>query len=107
MELLAALCAYLTFPDLLDGVPVHHYIDNRAAIAGLVSGYSGHADSGALIHAFHVCMSQCRSRPWFSFVYSEDNISDLPSRFEYALLRSMGAVRRRCVVPSLHSLVTL
>ena len=52
-------------------------------------------------------MSRCRSRPWFSFVYSEDNISDLPSRFEYALLRGMGAVRRRCVLPSLHSLVTL
>ena len=29
------LVAYLTFPDLLDGVPVHHFVDNKAAIAGL------------------------------------------------------------------------
>ena len=35
-ELYAALCAYVTFPDLLRGRLVHHFIDNKAAEAGLV-----------------------------------------------------------------------
>ena len=105
MELLAVLAAYLTFPDVLAGQPVHHYVDNRSAIAGLISGYSGRADSGAVIHAFQACMLELQCRPWFSFVYSEDNLADLPSRFEYALLRRMGAERRQCVLPTLSSLL--
>ena len=31
-ELLAYLCAYLTFPDLLEGHLIHHFGDNMAAI---------------------------------------------------------------------------
>ena len=75
------------------------------AIAGLVKGYSGVADSGAIIHLFHSLKVARRWQPWFSFVYSEDNISDLPSRGDYALLRSMGAVWRDCVLPSLAQLL--
>ena len=33
-ELIAALCAYLTFPELLRGRLVHHFIDNKQRCAG-------------------------------------------------------------------------
>jgi hypothetical protein len=103
-ELVAALCAYLTFPDVLDGRQVHHFIDNRAAIAGLIGGYSGSEDSNAIIHAFYLLMGSSRARPWFSFVYSEDNISDLPSRGSFELVQRLGSQWRRCRLPSLAAL---
>jgi hypothetical protein len=106
-ELLAALAAYLTFPDLLADRQVHHFIDNSAAISGLVSAYSSSADSCAIIHAYYVLAVTLRPAAWFSFVYSEDNIADLPSRGEFALLLSLGAIRRDCVLPSRSSLVSL
>ena len=105
MELVAALAAYLTFPDVLDGMPAHHFIDNRAAIAGLIGGYSGAADSCSVIHSFHAQLVVSQCRPWFNFVYSEDNIADLPSRFSFSLLCGVGAAPRRCVLPSLRSLL--
>jgi hypothetical protein len=106
-ELIAAVAAYLTFPDLLSSRQVHHFIDdNKAAISGLVGGYSPAADSCAIVHAFYVLAAQMRPRTWFSFVYSEDNIADLPSRGEFGMLRDLGAEWRDCVLPSLASLVS-
>ena len=44
-ELLAYLCAYLTFTDLLEGHLIHHFGDNMAAISGVVKGGSSLPDS--------------------------------------------------------------
>ena len=38
---------------------------------------------------------------WIDRVPSDDNLSDLPSREEYELLYSMGAVWREPVIPDL------
>ena len=43
-------------------------------------------------------------RPWFGFVYSEDNLSDLPSRELFGLLKWLGSTRRVLVRPSLATL---
>ena len=44
------------------------------------------------------CLLRCY--PWFGFVYSEDNVADLPSRLDFVLMRRIGAVERRCVFPT-------
>ena len=36
LELLAVVCAYLTFGDLLRGRLIHHFIDNDPALQGLI-----------------------------------------------------------------------
>ena len=99
LQLLAAVCAYLTWPDILAGRLVHHFIDNRAARSGLIKGSSGKADSARIINAMHVELLALRVQTWFGFVYSEDNLSDLPSRGEFRLLEALGAAWRSCKLP--------
>jgi hypothetical protein len=99
LELIAAVCAYLTWPDVLADRLVHHFIDNRAARAGLIKGSSGKADSARIITAMHVELLALRCQSWFGFVYSEDNLSDLPSRGDFRLLERLGAAWRACVPP--------
>ena len=41
LELLAAVVAYTTFPDVLAGRYVIHWIDNESAVYSLAMGYSG------------------------------------------------------------------
>ena len=79
-ELIAAVCAYLTFPELLRGRPIHHFVDNQPALSGLIKGSSGLPDSALIIHAFYTEVAALGCRPWLNFVYSEDNGSDIPSR---------------------------
>ena len=62
-ELLAYLCAYLTFPDLLEGHLIHHFGDNMAAISGVVKGGSSLPDSARLIHAIHLQVLRLRCYP--------------------------------------------
>jgi hypothetical protein len=83
---------------------VHHFVDNKAALAGSVSGFSSKPDSARVLHALAVRVMRLACNPWFGFVYSEDNISDGPSRGDFALLKAMGAKRRALVRPSLASL---
>ena len=104
-ELVGVLCAYLTFPDVLHGRLVHHFIDNEAALSNCISGYSGKPDSALILHELHVALAATQCHPWFGFVYSEDNISDLPSRNAFALLIRMGAIRRDCILPRFKSWV--
>ena len=100
-EILAAVCAYLTFPDLIEGQLVHHFLDNTSALNGLIKGSSTRPDSARLIHEYCVAVLRLACRPWLGFVYSEDNMADLPSRKEFAMLRRLRAARRRLVFPTL------
>ena len=99
LELVAALCAYLTWPDVLVSRLVHHFIDNRAARSGLIKGSSGKVDSARIINAMHVELLALRAQTWFNFVYSEDNLSDPPSRGDFSLLEAMLAAWRPCILP--------
>ena len=104
-ELYAALCAWVTFPDLLRGRLVHHFIDNKAAEAGMVKGTSPAPASARILLEYHVQVFRLQCQPWVSFVYSEDNIADLPSRGDFALLTSLGAERRRMVFATLRRFI--
>ena len=100
-EQVAALCAYLTFPDVLRGRLVHHFIDNEGARAGIVKGSSNKPDSARIIDALHVELVALSCQPWFSFVYSEDNLADDPSRGVWDRLRMLRALVRDVVLPPL------
>ena len=100
-EQVAALCAYLTFPDVLRGRLVHHFIDNEGARAGIVKGSSNKPDSARIIDALHVELVALSCQPWFSFVYSEDNLADDPSRGVWDRLCMLRALVRDVVLPPL------
>ena len=106
-ELIAEICAYLTFPDKLRGRLVHHFVDNKAALAGSISGFSNKPDSAGLLQVLAVEIMGLCCYPWFGFVYSEDNISDGPSRGDFAALNALGALRRTLVRPTLASFASL
>jgi len=107
LELLAAVVAYTTFADELRGAQVIHWIDNESAVYALVKGYSGAADSARSVNLYHGCVAQLGVTPWIEYVQSEDNLADLPSRGEFALLRALGGdgAFRAAVLPTLGSLV--
>ena len=51
----------------------------------------------------HIQVIALRCQPWFGFVYSEDNISDGPSRADYALMRALCAEYRPARLPDLYA----
>lgn len=101
LELLAAVAAYTTFPELLRGRRVIHWIDNTSALAALIKGYSSTPDSAGIVHAFHSFNSALQSDIWFEYVASKANIADLPSRGDFTLLRRLGSREYPCILPSL------
>ena len=86
LELLAAIMVYTTVPSLVAGQFVLHFIDNTSALAGLISGSSRSWDSARLIHTFQVVNVSVRAKPWFSYVASKANVSDFPSRRDFAAM---------------------
>jgi hypothetical protein len=84
LELLAAILVYASLPALLHGEYVLHFIDNTSALAGLIAGSSKVPDSARIIHAFQVLNLSIMAVPWFAYVASKANISDLPSRAAFA-----------------------
>ena len=86
---------------MLRGRLVHHFIDNFAAYSGLVRGSSNKPHSARVINNLHASALELGCIPWFGFVYSEDNIADLPSRGDFRLMWQLGALYRPCVLPEL------
>ena len=101
LELLAAVVAYTTFPDILEGQHVIHWIDNESAVYSLVKGYCGAADSARVVNIFHCAVSQLNVTPWMEYVWTEDNIADLPSRGDFGVLFTLGGADsfREAVLP--------
>ena len=107
LELLAAVVAYTTFPAVLAGRYVIHWIDNESAVYSLAKGYSGAADSARVVNLYHACVAQLGVTPWLEYVHTDDNIADLPSRGEWGVLQTLGGSGsfRAAVIPSLSSFV--
>ena len=82
LEQLAAACARLTFPGAMAGRRVLHFIDNTSALSASVHGYAGAADMAAFVNALHLSDALMGVDPWYEWVPSKANISDLPSRSE-------------------------
>ena len=64
LELLATVVAYTTFPDVLVGRHVIHWIDNESAVYSLAKGYSGAADSTRVVNLYHACIALLGVTPW-------------------------------------------
>ena len=77
-----------------------HFIDNTGALFGLSKGYSGDDDSSRLIHHFHCVLGAVDANVWMEYVASGANISDLPSRGDFALLNELGSSRFEVVLPN-------
>ena len=107
LETLAAISVYTTYPDLIKGRKVLHFIDNTQALSALVHGYSGKPDLAKSVNVFYLQMLALRGSVFFEYVPSKANIADLPSRRLYAQLQhelnglqATDAVPDPLVVPS-------
>ena len=100
-ELLALVAAYFSYPELLGQRLIHHFVDNKPARSIAISGSSSSRICSRILHTYHLQVLKLACRPWIGFVYSEDNISDLPSRNDFALMRRLGATSRPMVLPRL------
>ena len=80
---------------------VVHFADNQAANGAAVKGYSKVPDLARVVSAMHVNIAKLQARWWLSFVESESNVADAPSRGELSWLRKVGATRLTFRFPSL------
>lgn len=87
LEVLAGVAVYTSRPAQFRGRDVIHFIDNTGAMFGLAKGYSREVDCARLAHVFQSVVCALDANVWVEYVASKANISDLPSRGEYALLR--------------------
>lgn len=92
LELLAAAVALCKFADALDGRSVRVWTDNIGGEGALRSGAAKASGHNLIVHgvglfALRKHMGLCIER-----VPTDDNISDLPRRESYGLMRAMGAV---------------
>ena len=62
---------------------VHHFVDNEAAKAGLIKGTSSSPHTALVLLDYHITTVELQCDPWVGFVYSEDNLSDPPSRGDF------------------------
>ena len=81
----------MTFPALLRGRRVTHWIDNTGALAALIKGYARAEDLAKIVHAFAFINLGLQCVIWFEYVRSKANVADFPSRGDFALLRGLGA----------------
>ena len=94
LELLAAVAAYYSLPDIVRGESVMHYVDNSSAVAALVKGYSQQPDSVHILHAMWALVASLACAPWFKFVRSKANVADLPSRGQLEFITNVLKARK-------------
>ena len=90
-ETVAPVVALLTRPAQFKGRHVILFVDNTGALFGLGKGDCHDVDSARMVHVFHTLCAALGISVWLEYVPSGANISDLPSRDEFALLESMGS----------------
>lgn len=100
-ELIVAIAAYLTLPELLRGRAVMHFIDNTVALSAIVNGYASKADCAAMVNSFHETILALRSYLWAEWVPSAANIGDWPSRPDKVHLVPKSAKFVKMVLPPL------
>ena len=69
-EIAALLLATCYAPELLEHEFVVHFVDNSAALAGLVKGHSCQWDSSVLLSVFGVQSASLRAHFWHEWVES-------------------------------------
>ena len=92
LEILACPIALNTWPTILHNRQVLLFIDNDAAAACLVRGYSPGQDSCALVGDFWLAASSSRLSVYIDRVESKSNLADGPSRLVFDLMYKLQAV---------------
>ena len=100
-QLLAAVVAFLTFPELLGSRAVMLFIDNMAALSAIVHGYARKPDCASMVNAFHGAVKGLRCFVWAEWVPSKANISDWASRPDLFHRVPATAVKVPLVLPFL------
>ena len=73
-------CTYETVGETLRDSEVIHFIDNTAALSNSIKGSAKQADCARIVCSTHLAIARSRIVPWFAYVASKANVSDLPSR---------------------------
>ena len=88
LELYAALLGILTLPRLFgtprEGMNVICFIDNNAALASLLRGYTRGPIATRAIQKFWMAVSDFNGQVWLERVGPKKNFADAPSRFSLA-----------------------
>ena len=100
LEILAGPIALATWEDSLTRVRCIHFVDNDAASASLVKGYSPKSDSCELAGAYWLQAAKTATDLYVDRVESKSNLSDGPSRLEFHTLRALGSASVSPVIPS-------
>ena len=98
-ELAPVLLATFTWRLRLKGRHVIFWVDQEAAIQGMIKGYSGTPMSAEIIDAAHELLAKFEIYPWFSRVPSQDNPADLPSRDKWTELYELFPEVKRVDIP--------
>ena len=80
LEMAAAVAARVTFPDVLAGRKVIHFLDNTTALSKAVHGYANEPDMATITNSLHMCDAMLGIDAWWEWVPSKANVADLPSR---------------------------
>ena len=101
LESVAIALGLCTFADELRGTKVVVYSDNKSAEAATRKGSAKSWDHCCIIHSIWTLALRNKMWLWIERVCSADNISDLPSREEYALMNDMHIEWREPVIAEL------
>jgi len=80
LEILAMLCALITFRRELRGRKIYWGVDNNTALSAALYGYAPSQSMKPLVNALHIAMAHLRCDIHFEYVPSAANPADLPSR---------------------------
>ena len=92
LELLSISLGLCTFKDKLANRKVVVHSDNTGAEAAARKGSAKHWDHAEIVHAQWLHAAVNHMFLYIKRVPTDDNIADLPSRREFTILRSKGAI---------------
>jgi len=82
-----------TWPELVEDAESVHFVDNDAAAAALVAGYSASAPQAEIVGGYHQRAAKGRSLIFIDRVESKSNLADGPTRGDVSLVVALGAVK--------------
>eukprot|EP00435_Cladocopium_sp_Y103_P037299 s2430_g9.t2 len=100
LEVLAAPVALATWRTPLTSSQVIHFIDNDAAAAALVRGYSPKSDSTVMVGEYWTIAAACAIDTYVDRVESKSNLSDGPSRLDLRDMEELNARPVQAVFPN-------